>query len=378
MKLPRFPLLRWTSSPPGREGELAAERERLAMGLLAESARMLESDDSRAILRHLCATLVELAPPIRLAWVWCGPEDTDQIRPQVIAGPASAYAETLVMRPTLLSERGPALWTLSQDKPDATHVSSLARHGSRPETAREQGFRAAMSLPLRPPETEDRGILVLYSNDKDYFRRIGTDLLVAASRLCEVALAQEALRGRLVEQSRVDPLTGVLNRRAGAQDAAAELARARRYGRQYAVALVDIDHFTSVDARHAHAADDRALRALARAARDALREFDRIVRWGGEELLVVFPETTAADAARICERIRATVADLAHDSGDGGFRITVSIGVAEANPADDMLESVLARAEAALNVAKRAGHNCVRTEDDLAAPDRGTALGAPT
>jgi len=370
MKLPRFPPLRWASRPGECEGGPAAERERIAMGLLAESGQMFESDDSRSILHHLCATLVELAPPIRLAWVWCGAEDSDEIRPQVIAGPAAAYASTLAMRPSLLAQRGPALWTLAHEEEDAAPLSSLALHGSWPEAVREHGFRAAISLPLRPPNTDDRGILVLYSSDKDYFRRIGTDVLAAAARLCEVALAQEALRRKLVEQARVDSLTDVLNRRAGAQDAAAELARARRYGRQYAVALVDIDHFKDVNDRHGHAAGDRALRALARAARDALRESDRIVRWGGEEFLLVFPETTAADAARICERIRETVAVLAHDSGTGRFRITVSCGVAEANPADEMLESLLARADAALYAAKHAGRNCVRTEVDLTGAPR--------
>jgi len=348
------------------------------MGLLAESGQMLEYDDAHSILHHLCSTLVELAPPIRLAWIWCGPEDSDEIRPQVIAGPAAAYARTLVLRPALLAERGPAHWTLSHDESDAAPTPALALDGSWPEAVREHGFRAAMSLPLRPPDTDDRGVLVLYANERDYFQRIGTDVLTAAARVCEVALAQEALRRRLVEQARVDPLTGVLNRRAGAQDAAAELSRARRYGRQYAVALVDIDHFKSVNDRHGHAAGDRALCALVRAARDALRESDRIVRWGGEEFLLVFPETAGAEAAPICERIRDDVAALVHDSASGRFRITISCGVAAANPADESLESVLARADAALYAAKGAGRNCVRSEDDLPDAARANSRGGTT
>jgi diguanylate cyclase (GGDEF)-like protein/PAS domain S-box-containing protein len=106
----------------------------------------------------------------------------------------------------------------------------------------------------------------------------------------------------------VDPLTGAYNRRHGDALLAAQFSRRTRYGLSFAVLAMDVDHFKAVNDRYGHAAGDAVLRAVVETCRNALRPVDTVVRWGGEEFLVVMPETDSAAAITTAERLRALIA----------------------------------------------------------------------
>jgi diguanylate cyclase (GGDEF)-like protein len=174
-----------------------------------------------------------------------------------------------------------------------------------------------------------------------------------AERESELARINE----RLVEDSRHDPLTGMRNRRALAYDLPRIEAEHRERHDQFAIAVCDVDHFKAYNDQLGHLYGDQALRSLSGIIRDALREGDIGYRFGGEELLLVLPNTRAAEALRAAERVREAVlvAAMPHPGGVDGV-ITASIGVA-AGAGD--AASLLARADAALYEAKRAGRNRV-------------------
>jgi diguanylate cyclase (GGDEF)-like protein/PAS domain S-box-containing protein len=156
----------------------------------------------------------------------------------------------------------------------------------------------------------------------------------------------------------VDPLTGAYNRRQGDAFLAAEFARRARDGRPFAVLILDIDHFKAVNDRYGHPAGDAVLQALVQASRNVLRTIDIVVRWGGEEFLMVLPDTDAAAAMLAAERVRATLATTeVAASGAATIRFTVSIGVAMT--ADDGPAEMLRRADIALYAAKTDGRNQV-------------------
>jgi diguanylate cyclase (GGDEF)-like protein len=167
----------------------------------------------------------------------------------------------------------------------------------------------------------------------------------------EVELAR--LNRRLAEDSRRDPLTGLLNRRA----LAADLAAQRDDGAPLAVALLDVDRFKPYNDRLGHLAGDQALRSLAGIVNRTLRAGDDAYRYGGEELLLVMRGAGADDAVAAAERVRAAVAAAAlpHPDGIGGI-LTVSIGVASGGAG---ASGLLARADAALYEAKAAGRDRV-------------------
>ncbi len=173
----------------------------------------------------------------------------------------------------------------------------------------------------------------------------------------EAKLAQ--LNERLIEDSRLDALTGISNRRALADDLPMFEARQHQEGETFAFALCDVDHFKAYNDLLGHLAGDQALRTIAAIARGALRNNDSAYRFGGEELLLVMHGVGLRDAGRICERVRAAVenASIPHP-GSEGRRLTISIGVAAGGGETDEL---LARADSALYDAKRSGRNQVRS-----------------
>ncbi|MEZ5623069.1 MAG: GGDEF domain-containing protein [Burkholderiaceae bacterium] len=159
----------------------------------------------------------------------------------------------------------------------------------------------------------------------------------------------------LGRQARTDALTGVLNRHGLEQRFDIEHARAQRYGRPIGVVVADIDHFKQVNDGHGHATGDIVLREFAQLLRRNVRADDIVARWGGEEFVVVAPESDEDGAAALAEKLRAAV--TAH-----GFALPAPLSAsfgAAALADDEGLDGVVARADAALYHAKAAGRNRV-------------------
>ena len=163
---------------------------------------------------------------------------------------------------------------------------------------------------------------------------------------------------RLRQRSLRDALTGLLNRRALGPLLRRQVGRLRRYGETYAVLMVDVDHFKRINDAHGHAAGDAALVELARLMREAARGVDQIVRMGGEEFCVLLPHTDLDGALRLGRRLREIVS-----RANARVPMTVSVGVAVAQSADETADAVFARADAALYRAKRGGRDRVVLAD---------------
>lgn len=168
---------------------------------------------------------------------------------------------------------------------------------------------------------------------------------------------RKRLEDEMKKLATLDPLTGAYNRRKGDAILAVELSRRLRYGHKFAVLLLDIDHFKAVNDRFGHQAGDAALCALVRTCHDALRSMDMVVRWGGEEFLVVLPDTAASEAMSSAERLRAAVATTEVTAEGIPIRFTISIGVAES--AGESPSELLSRSDRALYAAKTGGRNRV-------------------
>jgi len=204
-----------------------------------------------------------------------------------------------------------------------------------------------------------------------------------------VTLLQRSFRHvQLVNASRVDTKTGLLNAGTWEREAATEVARAVRTHTSLAVALIDIDHFKAVNDSFGHLAGDRALRTIARALPIFLREYDLVGRFGGEEFALLLPQAKALDAYRIAERIRTHIGSMpitvSDDPGAEPVRLSISVGVAVLGARDSrsdvQLTELLAAADGALYQAKRNGRDqvCVVTENaTIGAGVPGAAAAAP-
>ncbi len=157
--------------------------------------------------------------------------------------------------------------------------------------------------------------------------------------------------------SRVDPLTGVYNRRHFSERLLAELAG--RHG-STAVLLFDLDHFKSVNDRFGHLTGDAVLRAAADRIDSVVRGSDCLARWGGEEFAVLAPGTDREGAILLAERARSALAEQPVEVDGAVIELTVSAGVAVLGPDSQSHDLLLDAADEALYEAKRAGRNCVR------------------
>jgi diguanylate cyclase len=163
---------------------------------------------------------------------------------------------------------------------------------------------------------------------------------------------------RIEELAQVDELTGLLNRRYIMRSLNEELARAQRVGIPCAVAIIDLDFFKRINDQFGHPVGDEVLRTFAITLSANVRAIDRLGRYGGEEFLLILPDTPCDQAVRTLDRLRSIVSEVDWTTLSGMMNVTMSAGVSEVRR-EDSAEDILARADAALYRAKDAGRNQV-------------------
>jgi len=177
-----------------------------------------------------------------------------------------------------------------------------------------------------------------------------------------VTMIGAAINRKIELQAHLDYLTGTMNRGGIEKALAMEIARTRRSHRPFALLLLDLDRFKQINDVHGHAAGDEALRTAARAIGSVLRIYDKLSRYGGDEFLILLPETSGDDAMLTAGRIRsalATALEPGSTSPPPPPAFTLSIGITHCSSYEEAID-ILARADSALYQAKRSGRDCIR------------------
>jgi diguanylate cyclase (GGDEF)-like protein/PAS domain S-box-containing protein len=187
------------------------------------------------------------------------------------------------------------------------------------------------------------------------------DLAAMSIFASQVAVAIENARlfAEVQNLAMTDPLTGLYNRRGLFELGRIEFARTRRFGRPFASMMLDIDRFKRVNDAYGHPVGDQVLQALAKHCQSNVREIDLVGRYGGEEFVILLPETDLEVAKQIAERLRRTIANLLIPTDRGELGVTVSLGVAMYDENTLDLETLIARADQAMYIAKHRGRNCI-------------------
>lgn len=263
--------------------------------------------------------------------------------------------------------------------PDAT---ADVRFQDNPLVTAEGGIRFYAGAPLRSSDGHAVGTLCVIGGEAMQLSEFQIDALKALSRqvsqLLELRLVSKELNFQLrdrewyeqqlhdyqetlelqnadlAEQTRTDPLTDLPNRRAFAASLATEMEKSRASGQALSVAVLDIDHFKTINDLHGHAQGDQVLVALASMLKSQFSARGMAARYGGEEFVMLLPGADAEQARLQCEFVRQAVSLLPI-----GLPVTVSIGVAEIRRRDDTPEDAFRRADEALYAAKRGGRDRV-------------------
>ena len=171
---------------------------------------------------------------------------------------------------------------------------------------------------------------------------------------------ENAYHEEIYRLTTVDGLTQIFNRRYFLEQLERELSRAKRYRRELSLILFDIDHFKQINDTYGHLAGDYVLKQLATVVKGKIRRDDIMARYGGEEFAVILPEIDNANSVAFSEKIRKLVEKTPFKFEDARIAVTVSIGVATGEDADDAA-NLIKRTDEKLYEAKNAGRNCVRS-----------------
>ena len=217
--------------------------------------------------------------------------------------------------------------------------------------------QAAREILVAPVTFKNVPLAVIVLATPGHFERDGIELLEQLRADLGLAINNALAHDRLERLAAVDPLTDAYNRRFGLARLREEFSRAVRAENPLGVLMLDLDHFKAVNDTYGHLVGDRVLRAVAAASRRVLRDGDVLIRYGGEEFLVLLPGAGAEDVHQVGERIQRAVAETAVNDGEVRIGVTISIGGATFRDATDSTDSLLALADEALYAAKEGGRN---------------------
>jgi diguanylate cyclase (GGDEF)-like protein len=332
----------------------AAAGERRVTALLSGLRGIPGALEPTALANELCATALSATDASgALVGFWdgergevlavCGadggPRPGDTFEP-----PTSELA--LAIRANTILVRDAQHWRL--DRTSVAHTQE--RWVARP--------RALAALPLHG-STGVIGVLAVWSSRARSLDPAALQLLHLMSPYAALHLEHAHAFGRLRETAERDPLTHLRNRRAFDEILAGEVIRYERYGRPLALMLLDVDHFKSINDQFGHEVGDEVLRRIARLIAAGVRDADTPARMGGEEFVVLLPETTLAAAADVAERIRSAVNALKIEWHSSPVPVHISIGVSAAPERVGHPHQLISSADSALYRAKAAGRDRV-------------------
>lgn len=229
------------------------------------------------------------------------------------------------------------------------------------EVSQYDNTLAAHEASLRKAKTLEtlHAVERLMQEEVERMRNATSDYQQRLDQANAVIETQQAELEKLSTDALIDSLTRIPNRRCFDKRIAEELARFRRHGQTFSLALLDIDHFKQVNDQHGHIVGDRVLRAIAGVLSSDLRQSDFAGRYGGEEFVMILPETDWQEAVFVVNKIRRKIDQARFRYEDLNIAVTLSAGVTQVGPEDKEALVIIERADSAMYRAKEIGRNQV-------------------
>lgn len=253
-----------------------------------------------------------------------------------------------ILHPTAISNPEVEIQILFDNAEDPGILRILHEIGVTPETE-----------PLRLPlvfEEDLLGILWLWGEG---ITKSDLPIMSIFARQIGISLERARLFQEMQGLALTDPLTGLHNRRSFFQLGKVEFSRAQRMNRPLSCMMLDLDHFKQVNDNYGHQGGDQILLEFANRCKNAVREMDFVGRYGGEEIIILLPETDLITALQIAERMCMSIGGTPMKIRQQEINVTASIGVAAKDENTDQLETLIARADQAMYIAKHKGRNLV-------------------
>lgn len=221
----------------------------------------------------------------------------------------------------------------------------------------EEEVRSILAVPLKRQDGKVFGMLSAQSYQPSVYSADDQTMLELLAAHAATALDNARLFGEVQRLAITDPLTGLYNRRHFLEAAQIEFERALRYDRSLSLMMLDLDQFKEVNDTFGHLTGDQVLIQVATRGRDTLRNIDILGRFGGDEMVVLMPETELRTAYQVAERLRRNICEPPIRVADLSLNVSASIGIVAVDSDCPDLKALLARADQALYTAKNSGRN---------------------
>ena len=282
------------------------------------------------------------------------------VKPEQIANVTNKYDKVLQISGILQTSLNPEeiLAQFSNEIIDTVSHDHLSYINEKQEINFVLGKSARHSVTYELTiNNEKLGILTLSRSSKFGLKEIqNLEKLICA---VHYPLRNALMYNDAVNAAHKDPLTGIGNRAAMNTAMRREIELAQRHNRPLGIIMMDVDHFKSINDVYGHAAGDYLLQALIECAEKCVRISDMLFRYGGEEFVIVLPETEEEGVLKLAKRIRRRVENLKTIYNNETIQMTVSMGITTLQETDDE-KSIFTRSDEALYKAKREGRNCIR------------------
>ncbi len=204
------------------------------------------------------------------------------------------------------------------------------------------------------------GLLAIDSVEENHFTDDDIDIAAIFANQVSIALENARIFKETQDQAVTDPLTGVYNRRGLFELARVDFIKSISLGRPFSGIMIDLDYFKHINDTYGHTVGDQVLHEFAKRCKSCVREMDYVGRYGGEEFIIILPETNIDTGLIVAERLRTVIANKPMSVGEGlDLNVTASLGVAQKDENTTTLEMLITRADQALYIAKHKGRNRV-------------------
>jgi diguanylate cyclase (GGDEF)-like protein len=258
----------------------------------------------------------------------------------------------------------------AEDRRPSAELESIAERALAADVV-EAGSRRIDGLACFPMLVAGRPVGMILVHETPALSPQDHRAIEAAAALAAISVRNVQMLIETREHSLRDALTGCFNRAHAMETLTAELRRAQRARRPLSLMMFDVDQFKRVNDSHGHLAGDQVLAEVGKRLGATLRTSDVKCRYGGDEFLVILPDTPQVGGTRLAETFRREISGMAVPTATGDIAITVSVGVITAERGELSAESLIAKADAALYRAKREGRNRVRAGEADAFPATG-------
>ena len=341
------------------------EQALLAETLIGASFAFADNTPLNSALQLVCDDLVAATPHLTLAWVWLGAPGSPFISPQIAAGPAEAYAKSLRLERTFITQLGPAFRALSGDSSQVFSISKLSPFAPWRSIASEYDVKSVLVVPIRF-EGSVKGLLALYSVRQDVFDPISVGLFEALAQLMWRVIRKREQQPLMSEMrsdaSQTDSLTGFPTRShmlALLRDCWQVPPRDDNRGVVMLVAIEDYSQITAAEGQHVI---DMATKHVSESIRHAFRPTDVVGRWSDDKFLVWLPAMRADQAYAAGKLVQERVAELqTQELGRVSETLRIAVG-GTAAPASMSLQATLDTVDQALTRARRQASVRIRIE----------------